>query len=88
MLWVVRDLADDGYCVILTSHNPDQVFRFSDQVIAVKQGSVLHQGKPDEVVTAPLIKELYGIETEVFSLADDTIRVCIPKEDTQCNVVT
>ena len=83
VLWVVRALADDGYCVILTSHNPDQVFRFSDQVIAVKQGSVLHQGKPDEVVTAPLIKELYGIETEVFSLADDTIRVCIPKEDIQ-----
>ncbi len=83
VLWVIRSLAKDGYCVVLTSHNPDQVFRVSDQVIAMKQGSILRQGKPVEVVTAQLIKELYGIEAEVFSLANDTIRVCIPKEDIQ-----
>lgn len=79
----IKALACEGYCVILTSHNPDQTFRYSDRIVAVKRGSVLCQGTPHEVITAPLIKELYGIATEVYSLKDDAIRICIPKEDTQ-----
>ncbi len=77
----IRNLATEGYCIILTSHNPDQAYRISDHIIAMKDGSILMQGCPKQIINASLVTQLYGIDAKVFSLADDTIRICIPEEE-------
>lgn len=76
----LRSLADEGYTVIQTTHNPEHSFIFSDRIIAIKGGRVIASGTPREVMTAEVIGELYGTEVRISSLDNDGIRVCLPAD--------
>ncbi len=75
----IRKLAEAGYTVVLSSHNPDQAFLFADQVLALSNGCVVRHGRPNDVISDELMKLLYNIDVEVHSLFMDKIRVCLPK---------
>lgn len=77
----VRALAQEGYAIIQSTHNPEQAYLFSHEILAMKGGSVLALGTPGEVLTAGLVRALYGVEVELESLRNDKMRVCIPKEE-------
>ncbi|SBW10312.1 ABC transporter, ATP-binding protein [uncultured Eubacteriales bacterium] len=77
----VRALAEEGYSILQSTHNPEQAYLFSHEILAMKGGGVLALGAPEEVLTAGLVRELYGVEVEVESLRNDKMRVCIPKEE-------
>jgi iron complex transport system ATP-binding protein len=40
VLTQIKSLADEGYTVIQSTHNPDQTFQFSDRVLILKEGNV------------------------------------------------
>lgn len=75
----VRGLAEAGYTVVQSTHNPEQAFLFSHQVVAMKNGGILAMGSPSAVVTEELMEALYGADIRVCSLYNDRVRVCIPK---------
>jgi len=74
----VRKLTANGYTVIQSTHNPEQAFLYSHNIVAMKDGQVLAEGAPTKVVTEELMARLYGAEIRVCSLYDDKIRICIP----------
>ena len=76
----VKELTKLGYTILQSTHNPDQAFIFSEEVIAIKSGRVLEFGEPNKVITEELITNLYNIDVTIESLQNDKIRVCIPKE--------
>lgn len=80
VMQTVSDLAREGYCIIQSTHDPDQAYLYSHKVLALHDGSVLAFGTPKEVVDSGLISTLYGVEVAVCSLRDDSIRVCIPEQ--------
>jgi len=75
-----KSLIKDGYTVIQTTHNPEQAFLYSDHVLALKNGEVVGNGTPAEIITAELMQKLYNVNIEVHSLYDDKVRVFIPKQ--------
>ena len=75
----LRQLTSEGYTVIQSTHNPEQAFLFSHNVVAIQQGRVLAEGAPSRVVTEELMAALYGAEIRVCSLFDDRVRVCVPR---------
>ena len=75
----LRKLTAAGYTVIQSTHNPEQAFLFSHKVVAMKEGRVLAEGAPSQVVTEELMASLYGADIRVCSLFDDRVRVCIPR---------
>lgn len=80
VMQTLRDLAKDGYGVIQSTHDPDQAYRYSDRILALRDGRVLAWGTPKEILHAPLISKLYGVDVQVHSLMDDSIRVCVSPE--------
>jgi iron complex transport system ATP-binding protein len=78
VLTQIRSLAEDGYTIIQSTHNPEQAFMFSDSILALQNGRVLAGGNPADILTADLMKQLFGIDTTVESLYRDRVRVCIP----------
>lgn len=80
VLTKVRALADAGYTIVQSTHNPEQSYLFSHQILAMKDGRVLAHGAPGEVMNEDLIRALYGIDAEVVSLRDGRMRVCIPRD--------
>ncbi|MBR4308689.1 MAG: ABC transporter ATP-binding protein [Oscillospiraceae bacterium] len=75
----VRDLTKEGYCVIQTTHDPEQAYLYSHGILAIKKGKLLAQGSPKDIFQAELISQLYGVEVEICKIKDDAHRVCIPK---------
>ena len=47
--------------VIMVLHDINQSLYYSDEIIAMKEGRVLKQGKPENVVTGELIRSVYGV---------------------------
>ncbi len=79
VMQTVRSLATEGYCIIQSTHDPDQAYLYSDKLLALYDGKVLAHGAPKDVFDAPLISKLYGVEVEVCKINGDAHRVCIPK---------
>ena len=75
----VKALAAEGYTVVQTTHDPQHTYMFSDRVLALKDGKVLTEGSPRDVLDKTLMSELYGVDVEVSSLFDDRVRVCTPR---------
>lgn len=73
-----RNLAAEGYTVIQTTHHPEQSYLFSDRILAIQKGSVLTQGRPEQVLTQQNMKALYGVDVNVVSLYEDKARICVP----------
>lgn len=78
VMQTVRSLVADGYAVIQTTHDPEQAFMYSDQILAIHDGHVLAYGTPQAVMKDVIMSKLYGIDVEVHSLHNDAIRVCVP----------
>lgn len=74
----VRRLAEEGYTIIQATHQPEQAFLFSDEVLAMKSGRVLAFGPPNEIINSEFIHELYNVQVDVQSIYDDRMRVCVP----------
>ena len=79
----LRELNAQGYTVVQSTHNPEQAFLFSHNVVAMQEGRVIAAGPPSEVVTEELMDSLYGADIKVCSLYDDRVRVCIPRSVTE-----
>ena len=74
----IKELSLGGYTIIQATHQPDQAFMYADEVLAMKDGSIIAQGEPREIITKELIEELYGVQVEIESLYGDSLRVCVP----------
>lgn len=75
----VRKLAQEGYTILQSTHNPDQAYLFSHRILAIQDGKVISDGAPNKVVDAGLIHDLYGIDVKVESFCEDKFRVCVPQ---------
>ncbi len=53
----IRKMAEEGMTVVLVEHKVEWIAEFADRVIAMKDGSVLLEGKPNEVLTSELLAE-------------------------------
>lgn len=80
VMQTVKKLTECGYCIIQSTHDPDLAFRYSDKILAMYEGEVLACGTPEDTVCNAVISKLYGMKVEVFSLREDSIRVCVPAE--------
>lgn len=49
---LIRDLADRGVAVLLTTHELDDVERLADRVVIIDHGSVVAAGTPSELMTS------------------------------------
>ncbi len=74
----VKGLTEQGYCVVQSTHDPNQAYQYSDKVLAMYGGEVLALGTAEETVCDTVISKLYGVDVEVCSLQSDRIRICIP----------
>jgi energy-coupling factor transport system ATP-binding protein len=54
---VVRRLAEEGMTVVMAEHKVEWIAHFADRVIALKDGRILLEGKPNEVLTSDLLIE-------------------------------
>ncbi|MFI1470597.1 ABC transporter ATP-binding protein [Streptomyces wuyuanensis] len=66
----VLDLVTDlnrhqGRTVVMVLHDLNHACRYADHIIAMKAGRIVGEGPPAEVVTAPMVEEVFGLRCVV-----------------------
>lgn len=69
ILKLVRKLNEEyGMTVIMVLHDINQSLYYSDEIVAMKDGRITAQGKPDEIITSKLIKNVYDVELGISAV--------------------
>jgi len=80
VLKTIKTLAKQGYLIIQSTHNPEHVFLFSDEVLVITEGIVKAKGRADKILTKELLKLIYGIDINVHDIAGRNLKLCVPDE--------
>ena len=70
LVGLLRREADGGRTVVLTVHEPEFAAAVADVVVLMRRGRILASGAADEVMTAGLLSETYGVPIEVHRVGD------------------
>lgn len=56
---------EQGRTVVMVLHDLNQAARYADHLVAMKEGRIVAEGPPGEVVTAELVREVFGLASVV-----------------------
>ncbi|WP_329549429.1 ABC transporter ATP-binding protein [Streptomyces sp. NBC_01356] len=66
VLDLVDDLHESGCTVVMVLHDLNLATRYSDNLIVMREGSILAQGHPRDVITTELLHEAFGLRAKVI----------------------
>lgn len=78
----VRELARQGYAVLMITHNPDHAFMTGANVALFTKARPMKFGAAMDIVTRENIKEAYGINVKLVEFVHDNqeyMRMCAPE---------
>lgn len=68
ILRLIRRLNQEfGITIIMVLHDMNQAIYYSDHLLCLRDGCVLAEGSPNEIMSSQLIDELYGIHLPMFN---------------------
>ncbi|WP_457963351.1 ABC transporter ATP-binding protein [Arthrobacter sp. D1-29] len=72
VLELVRRLNREHHrTVVMVLHDISLAARYSDHIVAMKDGSIITQGTPAQVVTPGLLKDVFGLDAHVVAEPTD-----------------
>lgn len=72
----IKKLSQEGYIVILSTHNPQQAVMFCDKALILKEGKLLSYGDTSQTLTKDVLKSIYNIDIDICDV--NNTKVCIP----------
>ena len=73
----IRQLAREGYGIVLSTHDPDHALLVASRVAIIADGGLRAVGAPQDVVTAETLSAIYRTEVIVEDTPSGR-RVCVP----------
>ncbi|WP_313614196.1 ABC transporter ATP-binding protein [Agrobacterium sp.] len=70
MLDIVGDLNHQGRTIVAVLHDINHACRYATHLIAMKDGRIVAEGKPADIVTAQMIQDVFGLHAVII---DDPI---------------
>ena len=77
---MVEALAQKGYGIMLSTHDPDQALRYGSHALVLREGEVQSFGPPETSVTGEILSRTYGVPIDIvlLSAGGKEQRVCVP----------
>ena len=78
---------EEGRTVVMVLHDINHAASVSDRIIAMRDGRIIGDGTPDEVITSATVSELYGVACDVYPLQHGSGRArrfCVPRSRAGC----
>jgi len=76
MLDLIKNLAQKGLSIVLTTHFPDHAFHLSSTVAMMNKGTFIASGTADGIITEANLKKIYGIDVQVACF--NSSKICVP----------
>lgn len=69
----------NGTTIVMASHDLNQAAQYCHALVALKDGTVYAAGRPDDVFTAQMIRDVFGLEADVIREPRAGSLLCIPR---------
>ncbi|WP_097004086.1 ABC transporter ATP-binding protein [Lacrimispora amygdalina] len=81
----LKNLSEQGYLIVMSTHNPEHAFYFAHQAMVMMEGEVAALGEPSEVLTKELLQKLYQVPIDIYEDGSSGRKICMPgKESHRC----
>ncbi|XVU22629.1 ABC transporter ATP-binding protein [Actinoplanes sp. CA-054009] len=67
VLDLLQDLNRAGRTVVAVLHDLNMACRYADEIVAMRDGAVLAQGRPADIVDAALVEKTFGVRARVIT---------------------
>lgn len=74
---MIAQLADEGYALIMTTHNPDHAIILNGKVAILNREGVLGVGQASDTLSGETLSELYGLSIKTVYDPDAGRNVCV-----------
>ena len=79
LMELLRDLnAKHGRTILMVLHDLNQAAHYSHHLIAMKDGAIYAAGSPRDVLTAKMVRDVFGVEADITADARSGSPLCIP----------
>lgn len=76
MMKLLRRAADElGKTVVLVLHDINFASCYSDHIVAMRGGKVVHQGPPDQLIRPEILRDIYDMEIAVETIGGNRIGI-------------
>ncbi len=76
----IKNMAEEGYSVIMTTHNPDHALLLGGKAAIVSRGGTILQGDCEEIITEDNLREVYGIDLKLMYVEELGRKACLVPE--------
>jgi iron complex transport system ATP-binding protein len=74
----ISALAQEGYTFVKSTHFPDHALWIADRVVMLHKGSVMAEGKPDDIMSDEAVCRLYNTKVAIIGI-NGGVKTCIPQ---------
>lgn len=81
VLNIVRNLnLKHGCTVVMVLHDINHAAKYSDFIVAMKEGKILYKDKPSSIMSKMVLKDIYNINAELVMNKDYDVPLCLNYE--------
>ncbi|AKS31657.1 ABC transporter ATP-binding protein [Mycolicibacterium goodii] len=78
---------EHGRTVVAVLHDLNQACRYADELIVMKTGRIVAQGDPNTVMSADLVRDVYGLECQIIDDPQTGTPLIVPRASRHARVV-
>ena len=75
-----------GTTIVMVLHDINQAIKYSHNIVIMKNGSIVNEGSPEDIITSELINDVFGLDCEVIKDPVSYSPFIIPKGRHYVNV--
>lgn len=68
-----------GRTMVAVLHDLNQAFRYADHLVAMKDGQIVAQGRPADIVDAALIEHVFGLQCRIIDDPESHTPLVVPR---------
>ncbi|MDL2217597.1 ABC transporter ATP-binding protein [Christensenellaceae bacterium OttesenSCG-928-M15] len=80
VLQVIQSIAENGYGVVFTTHNPDHALALNAAVAVMGRKCSFHYSETASILSEDFLRVLYGVDLHVCNIQEVGRDVCIPSK--------
>ena len=81
VLNIVKKLNDKHGCtVVMVLHDINHAAKYSDFIIAMKNGKILYKDNPNLIMNKKVLKDIYNIDAELITNEKYNVPLCLNYE--------
>lgn len=82
LLELLEELREEGRTIVAVLHDLNQACRFATHMIALKDGNIMAQGLPSEIVTEAMVQKVFGLSARIIEDPETGLPMIVPRAST------